>query len=103
MRCRLAGKVGEEAGQNFMEEVGLELKRLVDLELKRLVALGSRYHKEEQVMGNSKRWACIYVPAVGKMAQSEGKVCRKEQRNRDDGSNMYQFDGQDVKLGLKMI
>lgn len=95
MRCRLAGKVGEEAGQNFMEEVGLELKRLV--------ALGSRYHKEEQVMGNSKRWACIYVSAVGKMAQSEGKVCRKEQRNRDDGSNMYQFDGQDVKLGLKMI
>lgn len=103
MRCRLAGKVREEAGQNFMEEVGLELKRLVDRELKRLVALGARCHKEEQVMGNSKRWACIYVPAVGKMARSEGQVCRKEQRNRDDESNMDEFDGRDVKLGLKMI
>ena len=90
--CR---KVAEEAGQSFMEEVGLELKRLV--------ALGSCDHKGEQVMGNSIRWACIYVPAVGKMAQSEGKVCRKKQRDRGDESNMDQFDGQDVKLHLTMI
>lgn len=30
--------------------------------------------EEEQFKGNSMRWACIYVYAVGKVAQLEGKV-----------------------------
>ena len=50
--------------------------------------------EEEQLMGNSMKWACIYVYAVGKVAQSEGKVCGEEQMDRDSESNMDQFDGQ---------
>ena len=38
--------------------------------------------EEEQLMGNSMKWACIYVYAVGKVAQSEGKVCGEEQRHK---------------------
>lgn len=59
--------------------------------------------EEEQVMGNSIRWACIYVYAVGRVVQSEGKVCGEKQLGRDNESNMDQFDGQHERLGLKMI
>lgn len=32
----------------------------------------------------SLKWVCIYVYAVEKMAQSEGKVCREKPRGSDD-------------------
>lgn len=58
--------------------------------------------KEEQVMGYSVRWACIYVCAVGKVAQSEGKVCVEKQWERDK-VKCGSFDGWNEKLGLKRI
>ena len=68
MRCRLL-----EGGWGSWAE----LHGNVDLELKSLTPLDSCCCKEEQFMGNSKGWACIYVLQCGKMAQCEGKVCRK--------------------------
>ena len=75
----------------------------MDLELKSLVPLDSCCCKEEQLMGNSKGRACIYVLKCGKMVQCEGKFCREKQKARDSGSNIDPLDGQGVTLGLKMI
>lgn len=57
--------------------------------------------EEEPVMGNSIRWTGIYVYAVGRLVQSEGKLCGESQLGRANESNMDQFDGQQERLGLK--
>ena len=75
----------------------------MDLELKSLVPLDSCYYKEEQFVGNSKGWSCIYVLQCEQMAPCEGKVCREKQKARDNRSHIDPFEGQDVTLGLKMI
>lgn len=46
-------------------------------------------------------YVCKY--AVEKVAQSKEKVYGKKKMGRDNESNMDQFDGQEDKLGLKMI
>lgn len=51
----------------------------------------------------SLKWVCIYVYAVEKMAQSEGKVCREKPRGSDDACLWINLMARIVQLGLKMM